>query len=80
VADNYGQLRAALMDHFGPKERAKQRRFELRHLGFSDNDLWIAATAIRFDLIVVTSDSDFARFAEVTALRYESWLTVGPSN
>jgi tRNA(fMet)-specific endonuclease VapC len=67
------------MARFGPNERAKQRQFDLRNLGFSDNDVWIAATAIRFNLIVITSDSDFARIAEVTALRHESWLNDDPT-
>jgi tRNA(fMet)-specific endonuclease VapC len=74
-ADHYGHLKAALLDRFGPKERAKRRHFDLRDLGFSDNDLWIAAIALRHDLIVVSSDKDFARIAEVSDLRHESWLT-----
>ena len=71
----YGRMKSAAMRRWGPKERAKRRNFDLQSLGFSDNDLWIAAIALRHDLIVVSSDSDFARIAEVTDLRHESWLT-----
>ena len=35
-------------------------------------DLWIAATALTLDAILVTSDSDYQRIAEV-GLRLEDW-------
>ena len=35
-------------------------------------DLWIAATALALDAILVTSDSDYQRIAEV-GLRLEDW-------
>jgi len=79
VAQTYASLKAWVFNRFGPKDRAKRRRTSIQELGFSDNDLWIAATAIRFNLIVVTSDSNFARIAQVTALRHESWLSSAPS-
>lgn len=75
TCDFYGRIKTAAMRRWGPKERAKRRNFDLGSLGFSDNDLWIAAIALRHDLIVVSSDKDFARIAEVSALRHESWLT-----
>ncbi len=74
TADIYGRIKAAALARFGPKERAQRRHFSLQSLGFTDNDLWIAAIASRHDLIVVSDDSDFARIAEVTEPRYESWL------
>lgn len=73
-ADRYGQLKATLLDRFGPKVRAKRRHFNPHDLGFTDNDLWIAAIALRHDLTVVSSDSDFARIADVSDLRIESWF------
>ena len=73
TAQTYGQLKADLFDHFGPKERAARRRFTLASLGFTDNDLWIAATALQHGIIVVSSDSDFARVQEVRPLSLESW-------
>jgi len=79
TADLYGRIKAAALARFGPKERAKRRRFSLQSLGFTDNDLWIAAIALRHGLIVVTADSDFARIAEVSELRQESWLADTPA-
>ena len=38
----------------------------------SENDLWIAATAIALDAILVTADSDFQRIAEF-GLKLEDW-------
>jgi tRNA(fMet)-specific endonuclease VapC len=71
----YGRIKAAALRRFGPKDRARRRHFSLQSLGFTDNDFWIAAIALRHGLIVVSADSDFARLAEVTDLRHESWLT-----
>ena len=75
VARRYGELKATLLARFGPKERTKRRRTSTVDLGFDENDLWIAATAMRFGLIVVSSDRDFARIAGATLLAHESWLT-----
>ena len=36
-------------------------------------DLWIAATALALDTILVTSDSDYGRIAEL-GLRLENWV------
>ena len=36
-----------------------------------DNDLWIAATALSLDAVVVTADTDFQR---VRGLRIEDWV------
>ena len=74
TADWYGTLKAALIDHFGPKERAKRRRTTLVSVGISENDLWIAAIARCRDLVLVSADSDFARIQSVTELQVESWL------
>jgi tRNA(fMet)-specific endonuclease VapC len=74
VADAYGQIKAGVFRRFGPKERAKQRHTTLERLGVTENDLWIAAIAIRHGMTVVSSDKDFARIAEVTDLQHESWL------
>lgn len=35
------------------------------------NDMWIAATSLAFDLILVTSDPDFQR---IPMIRHENWL------
>lgn len=74
VAQSYADLKALIFDRFAPKERAKRRHTTMHDLGFDENDLWIAATALRFGLIVVSSDSDFERIAEVVDLAHENWL------
>ena len=73
VADWYGTLKSALLRQFGPKEKAKRRRTTITALGVSDNDLWIAATAKRHDLVVVSGDRDFDRVKAITDLIVEVW-------
>jgi tRNA(fMet)-specific endonuclease VapC len=74
IADIYGNLKARIFDHFAPKDKAQRRRFHLKDLGFSDNDLWIAATAMHHDLILVSRDSDFTRLQTVLPFPLESWM------
>ena len=74
VADIYGKLKAAIIDRFGPKEKAKRRKAEIEKLGFKENDLWIAAVAKSNGFTIVSADNDFDRIKEVDDLRVESWL------
>jgi tRNA(fMet)-specific endonuclease VapC len=74
VADVYGELKAALIDHFGPKEKEKRRNATIEKLGFKENDLWIAAVAKSKGYTIVSTDSDFARMKEADDLEVESWL------
>ena len=74
IADLYGQFKADLIRHFGPKERQKRRRTKIEAIGISDNDLWIACTALHHDLVVVSTDSDFHRMQEVRTFSLEAWL------
>jgi tRNA(fMet)-specific endonuclease VapC len=53
-------------DHYG---RIK-RDTETRGTRLDENDLWIAATALAFDAILVARDSDFQR---VPGLQVENW-------
>lgn len=74
VADVYGSFKGEIVKHFGPKDKAKRRKFTVQDLGFSDNDLWIASTALHYNLTVISADSDFQRIQQVQALALESWL------
>jgi len=73
TADLYGQLKASIFAQFAPKEKAKQRGVKISDLGFSDNDIWIAATALQYDLTIVSADSDFDRMQLVRAFPLENW-------
>ena len=58
AGDYYGQL----------KHQAEQLGTPL-----GENDLWIAATALALDAILVTSDSDFQRVQGLFGLRLQDW-------
>lgn len=80
VAKEYGALRAlfarGVMPH-GLDKRVKGIPPELWHqatnqglLNVTENDLWIAAVAVAYDLTLVSCDKDFATVRDhVTALR-----------
>lgn len=73
AADIYGKMKSSILDHFGPKEKAKRRNTYTTQLGFGENDLWIASVAKRFGLIVVSGDKDFERIREVENILLETW-------
>ncbi len=85
VAEQYGELRAWLFNNCGPRNRrSKVKRAEElvnpttgKELGIDENDLWIAAQAKTFDLVLVTNDSR-GNFGKVLkqfepTLRVEYW-------
>jgi len=65
VAEDYGELKAWLFENCSPKRmrpRAKRLRqlvdpITAEELGADENDLWIAAQAITFGLVLVTHDT-----------------------
>jgi tRNA(fMet)-specific endonuclease VapC len=73
VAKIYGDFKFNLYEHFGPKEKKKREQLKIHKLGFTENDLWIAATAKKNNLIIVSSDTDFKRMQEVLDIAVESW-------
>jgi len=74
TADIYGRMKAAILGHFGPKEKRKRAKTKLETLGFTDNDLWIAAAAIRNQCALVSNGcGDFVRLSEIESLNIETW-------
>jgi tRNA(fMet)-specific endonuclease VapC len=69
----YAKLKAGILDRFGPKDQRKRRNTAIGSLGFKDNDVWIAATAIQHNLILVSGDSDIMRLSGMEGLRVENW-------
>ncbi len=74
VADIYGGLKGKIVEQLGPRDRAKRRQVTIQSLGFSDNDLWIAATAFHYNLVLVSADNDFTRLQQIESFSLESWL------
>lgn len=73
AADIYAQFKVAILDRFGPQEKKKRRKTRIENLGIGENDLWIAAIALRNGLTIVSSDSDFQRMQAVKPISLESW-------
>jgi tRNA(fMet)-specific endonuclease VapC len=69
----YSQLKTTIFNQFAPKNPAKRRKASIQNLGFDDNDLWIAATALQHDGILVSADRDFTRMQQVCPLKLECW-------
>lgn len=79
TATIYGHLKALLFNQFAPKAKEKRRKTTITDMGFDDNDIWIAATAIQNNLTVVTADSDYIRMREVWNFPLESWYSIVPN-
>jgi len=69
----YAKLKASILERFGPKDKRKSRNIAVESLGFKDNDIWIAATAIQHNLILVSADSDIMRLDGIEGLKVENW-------
>ena len=71
----YSDLRAELFKTFSPRDRRKRltvkwpealiERTSAKEIGVQENDIWIAAQAIQYNLILVTGDH-MLRLAEVS--------------
>jgi len=83
----YSDLRAELFKNYSPRDRRGRltvkwpedliERMSAKELGVQENDIWIAAQAIQYNLILVTDDS-MQRLAEVSEnldypLRITKW-------
>ncbi len=85
VGEHYGELKAWLMSNFSPRTmRTRATRLKqlvdpatTEELGVQENDVWITAQAITFNLVLVTHDSrgNFGRLQRQFALelRVEDW-------
>ncbi len=69
----YSQLKSVIFNQFAPKDPTKRRKATIQTLGFDDNDLWIAATALQHDRILVSADGDFTRMQLICPLKLKSW-------
>jgi len=62
TATHYGELRSLLFKRFGPKSRRQRWPEELadpataKQLGIQENDIWIAAQALQFSLVLLSND------------------------
>jgi predicted nucleic acid-binding protein len=77
----YGEIRSRLFDKFAPKKRKNGLRpcqlidpLTAKELGIQENDLWIAAQAAEFNLVIVTHDR-MARIREVVSdlIDFDDW-------
>lgn len=73
TAQIYSELKFAIFNQFAPKDKNKRRQTTIAQLGFSDHDLWIAATVLQHQLVLVSADRDFQRIQAVRNFSSESW-------
>jgi len=82
TSEYYGEIRSRLFDKFAPKNRKNGLRpcqlieaLTGKELGIQENDLWIAAQAAEFNLVLVTHDR-MIRIQDVAAdlLDFEDWV------
>ncbi len=79
----YGQIRAKLFGKYAPKNRRNGLRpcqlidpITATNLGVQENDLWIAAHAIEYNLVLVTHDRmDHIKEVASGLLGFEDWAT-----
>jgi len=71
--DICAELKLAILNRFGSKNKQKRRNTKIDSLGFKDNDLWICSIAIQYGLKLVSSDSDIKRLEGICNLTIEDW-------
>jgi len=78
----YGRLRACLFENFAPlKKRRKSLRPEqlidpvtALELRIQENDIWLAAQALEYNLVFATNDGNIQRIRDVyTEFQVENW-------
>jgi len=69
----YGRIKAEMMKRFGPRDKQKRRSFRFESLGIFDNDLWIAATSIQYELTLITRDKGFLRLQGIENFNAQVW-------
>jgi tRNA(fMet)-specific endonuclease VapC len=74
TATIYGNLKAVVFDRYAPKDKSQRRNTKITQLGFSENDLWIAAITIQYEFTLVSADRDFLRIQSVQSFSLESWI------
>ena len=73
VFDTYASIKAKIFNKFAPKDKKQRRKYKFEKIGFPENDLWIAATAIAYNATIISSDSDFERMLDVVEFKLEYW-------
>ncbi|WP_085930364.1 PIN domain-containing protein [Anabaena sp. PCC 7938] len=74
TAEIYGDFKSEIIKQFGSQDKRKRQTTKLTEIGISENDLWIAAIALRHSLIIVSCDSDFERMRQVREFSLENWV------
>lgn len=73
TSNSYGKLKNEIVVAFGPKDKNRLRNFKVDSLGFKENDLWISASAIQHNLILVSADKHIHQLQGINGLKVESW-------
>ena len=79
TATRYGKLRSLLFKRLGPKSRRQKWPEQLtdpttaKQLGIQENDVWIAAQALQFNLVLVSNDKMQHLKQVASDLRIENW-------
>ena len=81
TADPFGRLRAGIFEKYTKKDGRHSRRLyqlvnpdDFEPLGVQENDLWIAAQALQYNLVLVTNDKMLHIKSIAQDLKVEDWL------